>query len=191
MNGIALPEINPLNGLLVAQSLTGFLRGFLMEEIWKPIPDCDGYLASSYGRIKNEKTGNIFSGHVDEKGYIRVSVIENGVRKYRNSSRLICRAFHGKDEESLVLHNNGNPADNRPENLRYGTARDNYFDSVKHGTNSKGIAHGLSKLKPEDIKIIREKYNNGGITYKQLGVMFGVTACAIYRVIKKDNWKWV
>lgn len=182
---------NPLNELVLEQSEQVLLRDFFMEEIWLPIPDCDGYFASNYGRVKNEKTGVIYKGHVDNKGYIRISIIENSVRKYRNISRLVCAAFNGKNNEKMVLHINGNPADNRIENLRYGTAKENYTDAVRHGTNSKGLIHGIAKLKPNEIKTIREEYAAGGITYKQIGDKYGVTACAIFRVIKKDNWKWI
>lgn len=34
-----------------------------------------------------------------------------------------------------VMHLNGNPADNRVENLRYGTHRDNQRMMVDHGTH--------------------------------------------------------
>lgn len=182
---------NPLNELVLAQSEQVLLRDFFMEEIWKPIPDCDGYFASNKGRVKNGKTEVIYTGHVNEKGYIMVSVIELGIRKYKNTARLVASAFHGKCDHKMVLHNNGNPADNRPENLRYGTAKDNYDDAVKHGTNSKGTIHGGAKLKPDDILKIREEYNSGKSSYNKLGEKYGVTKHTIYRVIKGDNWKWI
>jgi hypothetical protein len=37
----------------------------------------------------------------------------------------------------LVLHNNGDFRDNRVVNLRYGTAKDNYEDAVRHGTRKR------------------------------------------------------
>ena len=50
--------------------------------------------------------------------------------------RLVLAAFVGPlPEGKEVCHNNGNPGDNRLENLRYGTKSENNLDRVKHGTH--------------------------------------------------------
>lgn len=162
-----------------------------MNEIWKPIPDCDGYFASNKGRIKNENTKTIFKNYINNKGYAKISIIDGGIRKTKSVSRLVASAFHGKNDKKMVLHTNGNPADNRPENLRYGTAKENYDDARKHGTNSKGNNHGRSILKESDIQNIRNEYSSGNATYKEIGNKYGVTKYTIFRVINGDNWKWV
>lgn len=50
--------------------------------------------------------------------------------------RLVMAAFVGPCPDGIeVCHNNGNPADNRLSNLRYGTHSENQLDQVKHKTH--------------------------------------------------------
>ena len=158
-------------------------------ELWKPIPRCDGYFASNLGRVKGPRI--IYKGHVDPKGYVRVSVIEDGKRVYRNCSTLVARAFHGETDLPMTLHNNGNPSDNRPENLRYGTAHDNYNDARNHGTNSKAEKHGSSKLTIDQVKEIKSSYIKGVYGYRQISNKYGVDQKSIYNIVKDITWKTI
>lgn len=48
--------------------------------------------------------------------------------------RLVALAFIGPCPEGMeVLHINGEPDDNRLENLRYGTRAENVADTIRHG----------------------------------------------------------
>ena len=160
-----------------------------MTENWKDIPRCPGYFASDCGRIKyGEK---IFTGYVDPKGYTRVSVVEDGQRKNKNVARLVARAFLGEDNGSMVRHINGKPSDNRPENLKYGTAKDNYADSVLHGTNSKGEKHGRSKLKAEDVIDILNSYQPKVVGYNTLAKKYGISKRAVKLILDGKNWSGI
>lgn len=48
-------------------------------------------------------------------------------RKTYKVARLICEAFHGPCPEGMtdVMHMDEDPANNRPENLRWGTRKEN------------------------------------------------------------------
>jgi hypothetical protein len=49
--------------------------------------------------------------------------------------RLVARAFLGDGEPGeVVCHFDGNPANNRVENLRWDTQRANVQDAIRHGT---------------------------------------------------------
>lgn len=54
----------------------------------------------------------------------RIFVFRNKTYKVH---RLVCEAFHGPApfEKAVVMHLNENPDDNRPENLQWGTQREN------------------------------------------------------------------
>lgn len=157
----------------------------MTNEIWKEIPDCEGFFASNLGRIKGPRT--VYKGHIDAKGYIRMSVIENGKRVYRNSARLVARAFHGHSDQ-MVLHINGRPADNRPENLRYGSTKENYEDSRIHGTNPKGKTHGRTILSEAEILEIRRLYNPRVLGYAKLAKMFGIGRTTARLIVKRMIW---
>ena len=50
--------------------------------------------------------------------------------------RLVLEAFVGPRPEGMVArHLNGDPGDNRLENLAWGTQSENNYDKVRHGTH--------------------------------------------------------
>jgi len=105
-----------------------------MNEIWKPIPNYEGfYEASDFGRIRSldriDRAGRMRKGIVLKKnirarGYCYVTLQLDGAVKVCREHRLIMLAFCG--ESSLqVDHINGDASDNRLENLEYVTNREN------------------------------------------------------------------
>lgn len=113
-----------------------------------PIPSAPGYAATAGGEIvslartvtrsngspyhlrERILTGLLSSGYY----YATLHIDENQVRRSVHS--LVAEAFHGPRPEDLVVrHLNGDPLDNRPENLRYGTPSENQYDRVNHGRN--------------------------------------------------------
>lgn len=95
----------------------------LEGEIWR-IPIIDGMKddieVSNLGRIKY-KTGVKTFGKKLAGGYIKVSVTINNKKCNRFIHTLICSAFHGKQPEwaSSVNHKDGNPLNNKAENLEW------------------------------------------------------------------------
>ena len=51
----------------------------------------------------------------------------NRMKKTFKVHRLVCEAFHGKPpfDGAIVLHLDEDPSNNRPENLRWGTRKEN------------------------------------------------------------------
>lgn len=46
-----------------------------------------------------------------------------------------------------------------------------------------------SKLTDDQVRDIRKRYAEGGITQQELGSEFGVTHCAIGKVVKRKSYK--
>ena len=125
-----------------------------MPEIWKPVVGYEGpYEVSDRGKVRSldrtviYKTGQTrhFKGQPlklkPHHGYWRVELNRNGKCACFRVHRLVLAAFVGPlPEGKEVCHNNGNPGDNRLENLRYGTKSENQRDRIKHGTH-----HELNK----------------------------------------------
>ena len=119
-----------------------------MEEIWKSIPGYEThYEASSCGRVRSKERvvfdikdgqkrkrvfkSRILSPNIGAK-YSKPSVMLSiqGKTKRILIARLVCLAFHGLPVEGKinVLHYNDDGMDNVPENLRWGTLKENAAD---------------------------------------------------------------
>lgn len=142
-----------------------------MEEIWKDIPGYEGwYQASNMGRIRSvdrlvrgvcHHTGKAF--YRKAKGKIlrpvryckcgHVSVVLGHGAAGSPVHRLIMKTFAGEAPEGMeVLHKNGDPTDNRLENLRYGTRTENILDVYRQGKN--GGSCSLTMCRPYGLDFI-------------------------------------
>lgn len=119
-------------------------------ETWKPVPNYEGlYEVSNFGNVRSLDREIVGSDGVPQrfKGQT-MAQCSNGSHfnvKLRSGHqrrevlyvhRLVLAAFVGPCPEGMeVRHLDGNPANNRLENLKYGTVSENRFDSVRHGTH--------------------------------------------------------
>lgn len=84
--------------------------------------------------------GNLRPGPSGTGGHLRVGLWRNGKCTDGPIHQLVIEAFLGPCPDGLeILHRNGDPTDNRLENLRYGTHAENMADMTKHGT------HGMTQ----------------------------------------------
>lgn len=121
-------------------------------EIWRPVPGYEKkYEISSLGRVKTLERTRLISGvhrRYKEKimkpapngnGRLGVGLYQDGKRKTFDIHVLVATAFlpNPYDSNLWVLHKNGDHLDNRVENLYWGTASENSYDAVMHGTHHK------------------------------------------------------
>lgn len=117
-----------------------------MNEIWKTVPSVPEIMASSMGRVclkpttammpsgvmrryvgkprfgSEEKTATARKGS-PKRRIIRV----NRLKKTFKVHQLVCEAFHGPKPfpGAIVLHKNEDPSVNTPDNLEWGTRKQN------------------------------------------------------------------
>jgi len=110
-------------------------------ERWLPVPGYEGlYLVSDLGRIRslprNTTSGRIMKLITGTRGYKYVTLTRDGRQRRRGVHQVVAAAFIGPCPDGQeILHGDGDPANNRPGNLRYGTHRENMLDKRDHGTD--------------------------------------------------------
>ena len=167
------------------------------EEIWKDIPGYEGkYQASNMGRIKSlgryVRTARgqryvkekILKQHIrDVGGHLGVSLGKDahniGVH------RAVAMAFLGlpENEDLYVLHCNGDPTDNRPENLRYGTQKENILDVYYQGK-------AWRKLTIDDVEAIRFGIYCG-YSNQELATLYDVNPTTIKDIKNWRRYEWL
>ena len=113
------------------------------KEIWKPIPSQPGMMASSWGRVRLPERSaqmphggwrtytptptygsKLKSSKTARHEYYGMFQKERGNLKIH---RLICETFHGPSPfpKAVVIHLDEDALNNRPENLKWGTQKEN------------------------------------------------------------------
>lgn len=91
-----------------------------MKEIWADIKGYEGlYQISTWGNVRNIKGDLIFQER-NKKGYLRVRLYKDGIRKNHRVSRLVAEAFISNPAElPQVNHIDGNKDNNSFTNLEW------------------------------------------------------------------------
>lgn len=100
-----------------------------MEE-WKKFPDNDLYEVSTFGNIKRD---NIIRKINTKRKYLHLDLYDNtGIAKWYLIHRLVAMTFIANPENKPeVDHINKNTHDNRIENLRWVTSKENKVSATK------------------------------------------------------------
>jgi hypothetical protein len=123
-----------------------------------------------------------------KKGHLRVQLQVEGRPQSILVHRLVLLTFVGPPpaDHPVARHLNGQPTDNRVENLAWGTYQDNSDDMITHQTRATGSRVGSSKLVEADVVRIRKLRPSMSVT--ALAAMFGVNSGTISRACTGDKW---
>lgn len=167
---------------------------------YRDIPGFPGYRAGSDGSIwscwgsgHHGKMGGVWKQMTalanPKIGHLHVTLTCPPIRAKRYVHRLIATAFLGPIPSGYeVCHNDGNPANNTPTNLRFDTRKGNLADRVAHGTLNCGERQGHAKLTTAIVRAMRAEYAAGGVSYNTLGARYGVDHSTVYAIIKRKTW---
>ena len=183
-----------------------------MEE-WKDVPGYEGlYQVSDQGRVRSfprvvvewdprwgsqrerRIKGRTLTPFQSGKGYLQVALHRDGRGDRFYVHQLVLIAFIGPCPDGKeCCHGNGNPADNRLENLRWGTKTENLMDAVRHGTFGLGEDHHKAKLTEEDVRSIRLLYKRRipGHGAESVAKQFGVCPNNIRAIVQGKTWRHV
>lgn len=166
---------------------------------YRTAPDLSGYLIGDDGSVLTlRKTGtskklrDTPKPMVPQKRGRYLSVLltdDYGNRSHYFIHRLVLIAFVGPCPAGHeCCHNNGDPKDNRLENLRWGTHQENVLDTKKHGTYPVGEKNPRRILSEAQVIEIRNRLNRGERVC-DLAREYGVVGVAISRIKHRKAWK--
>jgi len=146
------------------------------------------------GRYQANSNGKIRSIRYPSKRLMKGCINNNGYRNYEldgkliGGHRLVLLAFVGvppnQDHLWHGAHKNGVRDDNRLSNLYWSSATKNNRDKIRHGTHQTGELHGRHKLKEDEVREIRRRYEEGTST-QELATEYNVTKGTIERCVSK------
>ncbi|AKQ08561.1 HNH endonuclease [Bacillus phage PBC2] len=166
-------------------------------EIWKSlkgIVECgDNYEISNMGRLKSLTRNVIMKCQVSDRGYLKAKLYHQQKTKTVRIHRLVALAFIPNLENlPEVNHCDGDKLNNKSDNLEWSTRASNVQHSFDTGLNpTKGEGSRHAKITEEDVRKIREMYDTGKYTQRDLAKIFGINHSAIGCITRGETWKHV
>lgn len=94
-------------------------------------------------------------------------------------------------ENKYVLHTCDNPACVNPEHLYLGDYKQNALDREQRnrGNHACGEDHGRNKLSVDSVRKIREDFETGKFSFRQLGKIYGVDGKTVADIVRNKLWQ--
>jgi hypothetical protein len=167
--------------------------GNVVTEEWRDIPGFEGsYQVSDLGRVRSvdrviEQTnrwgttsrrrfaGQVLTAAINQHrgGYAYVNLHDGRGQHMCRVCGLVLSTFGGpRPPGNVARHRNGRPADDRAENLEWGTHKENAADMLAHGTRKFGEATSQARLTNEQMRQARVAPRE---ELGSLSVLWGVT----------------
>lgn len=139
--------------------------------------------------------GKLRKPQYDKKGYMTYMLSVANKVYLRYAHRMVADAFKGPIPEGLeVNHEDGDKGRPHLSNLTIMTNGENRAHSyrvlgVAPNCPGRNEESPTAKLTWEAVRDIRRRYAAGGVSYKQLGDVYGVTKTTIMYVVKQMGWR--
>lgn len=125
----------------------------------------------------------------ERTGHLRVRLYGEGKASFICVHLVVMLAFGGPRPPGMqCCHGDGDPTNNRPSNLRWGTAKSNKEDSIRHGTHAAGVRHGNAKHTADQVREIRAKYSTGSFTQRELAREYQMSLSAIAQLLRRERY---
>lgn len=151
-------------------------------EEWRPVEGWP-YEVSDLGRVRRSEgapgtfAGRVLTPRVNHKGYETLTLSKDGVASLCFVHRLVLKAFLGPCPEGCETdHINGVRTDNRVSNLRWRDKAENRGEGVR-------------KLTEDEVVEIRELYDTGEFSYRELANRYGIGDTTVREAVVGKWWR--
>lgn len=172
------------------------------EEEWRWVPGYEGYYeVSNRGRVRSynkravkgpvDEPQRVLSQSTSTKAYPKVTLNKDGSMETPYVHKLVLEAFRGPCPDGCeASHINGNPKDNRLENLNWETREENNQRKVNQGTQYRptGEKHHESKLNREEVIQIRMIRKATNLTFKEISTLYPVSETHVGSIVRGEKW---
>jgi hypothetical protein len=165
-------------------------------EEWRAVRGFEGrYEVSNLGRVRTLSAYRpsyhlkVLTPYVQNRGYRYVVLRGAGTQKKTVAvHRLVLDAFVGpRPAGHECAHGNGDPSDNRLENLRWATSAQNHQDRRRHGRVPAGEDNAAAKLDHSAVATIRKL--RGLASAYELAHLACVHPSTIDSIWKGETWR--
>lgn len=168
------------------------------QEQWRPVTGTGGkYHISSHGRLRSFSQkcprGRILRKQINSYGYPHYTMMRaDGTMFTRTAHRLVLEEFVGpKPHGHEARHLDGNRTNPKLSNLRWGTHRENTDDRARHGHDRKGSQHHMAKITERDVRNIRTKAQEPGVSVSVIGREYGLSPATTHKIVRRELWRHV
>ena len=157
----------------------------------------DDYRVDKDGRLYSVRTGLFIKGSLNNKGYVKVSLIKREgdlkTRKTYSLHRVVLESFNIPKPEGCnqVDHINGNKQMNSLDNLEWVDCKTNVRRSWKNGLHDNDIRYGEhagnSKYTTEQIELAC-KLKEGGMKTSQISKKLNIPLSTLSKIFTGKQW---
>lgn len=162
----------------------------------KTIPNFPNYAISKDGDVWSDLSFKFLKPYLNRK-YFMVNLFRNRKRYNFYVHHLVLETFVELRPPGMECrHLDGNPANNRLENLRWGTHKENGQDSIRHKTHigkrvNIGSQHGMAKLTEQDVRMIVYMWRIKLFKQWEIAEIYKIGQDEVSRIVNKKSWKHI
>jgi HNH endonuclease/NUMOD4 motif len=159
--------------------------------MYRAIPGFPRYRVNERGRVVSYARGKRrrLRPFTLSAGYLAVDLTHAGEKRKLYVHQLVLLAFVGPCPDGMeTRHLDGNPANNRLENIRYGTPAENAQDRERHGRVASGSANGNAKLDESAAREALWLFENVTQNRAEIARRLNVGREAVRRLLSGETW---
>lgn len=163
-----------------------------MNKEWRQIPNFPAYHVSNYGEVFSFiSMKQLEFREVPKDKHLIVNLYKNKRSSSYLVHRLVLETFIGLAPiNTEASHLDGNPKNNRLDNLIWETRKENHARKVAHGTHRQGEKINFTKLNEQQVKQIRE-LGKRGIQHVDIAPLFNISPNQVGKICHLEAWKHV